>query len=341
MIRVTLFYRHPNPAFFSIERVFGNIAAQLRRQYPGEIGVEETRMPMVSKPRNLFANISFTRRHQTGVNHVTGDVHYALLGCSRRNIKVLTIHDCVSVQKYSRTDPRYWVIKWVWFDWPVRYADHITVISESTKKELLRLVRVRPEKVTVISNYIDPGFSAIPATSFNAACPRILFIGKTPNKNLGRLAEALRDIPAILDVVGELGDEQREILKRNGIRHEASSGLSQDQLLEKYRDCDLLAFPSTYEGFGLPIVEAQTVGRPVLTSALSPMQDVAGAGACLVDPFDSVAIRQGVLRIINDPVYREQLVQLGWQNVTRFSLEKVTDQYMTLYRRLTRAKKTI
>src|SRR6185437_15324948 len=208
MIRVTLFYRHPNPAFFSIERVFGNIAAQLRRQYPGEIGVEETRMPMVSKPRNLFANISFTRRHQTGVNHVTGDVHYALLGCSRRNIKVLTIHDCVSVQKYSRTDPRYWVIKWVWFDWPVRYADHITVISESTKKELLRLVRVRPEKVTVISNYIDPGFSAIPATSFNAACPRILFIGKTPNKNLGRLAEALRDIPAILDVVGELDDEQ-------------------------------------------------------------------------------------------------------------------------------------
>src|SRR6185437_10132045 len=144
---------------------------------------------------------------------------------------------------------------------------------------------------------------------------------------------------AILDVVGELDDEQREILKRNGIRHEASSGLSQDQLLEKYRDCDLLAFPSTYEGFGLPIVEAQTVGRPVLTSALSPMQDVAGAGACLVDPFDSVAIRQGVLRIINDPVYREQLVQLGWQNVTRFSLEKVTDQYMTLYRRLTRAKK--
>lgn len=340
MIRLTLFYRHTNPHFFSIERVFGNIAAQLRQQYPGEIAVEEVKMPMVSKPRNLLANITFTRRHQTGLNHVTGDIHYALLGCSRRNVKVLTIHDCVSVQKYSRTDPRYWVIKWLWYDLPVRWADHITVISESTKKELLRLVRVRPEKVTVISNYIDPDFTAIPATGFNAACPRILFVGRTPNKNLDRLAEALKDIPAILDVVGELDADQQEVLKRNGIHYEQSFSLSRDQLLEKYRDCDLLAFPSTYEGFGLPIVEAQTIGRPVLTSALSPMQEVAGTGACLVDPFDSHAIRQGLLRIINDPAYREQLVQQGWRNVTRFSLEQVTDQYMSLYRLLIGRKTT-
>ena len=341
MIRLTLYYRHTNPLFFSIERVFGNIAAQLRQQYPGEIAVEELKMPLVSKPRNLFANIAFTRRHQSGLNHVTGDVHYALLGCSRRNVKVLTIHDCVSVQKYPKSDPRYWVIKWIWYDLPVWWADHITVISENTKRELLQLVRVRPEKVTVISNYIDPGFTAIPAAGFNAACPRILFIGTTPNKNLGRLAEALKDIPAILDIVGELDEGQREALESNGIRYERSARLSREQLLEKYRDCDLLAFPSTYEGFGLPIVEAQTTGRPVLTSNLSPMQEVAGAGACLADPYDSDAIRRGLLRIINEPAYREQLVRQGWQNVARFGLEQVTHQYMTLYRQLIGRKATV
>jgi glycosyltransferase involved in cell wall biosynthesis len=339
MIRLTFFYRHTNPLFFSIERVFGNIAAQLRERYATEIMVEEVKMPFVSKPRNLFKNITFTRRRQTDINHVTGDIHYALLGCNRGKIKVLTIHDCVSVQKYPRTDPRYWIIKWIWYDWPVRWADHVTVISESTKKELLRLVQVPTEKVSVISNYIDPCFRAMPGV-FNVACPRILFIGTTPNKNLGRLVTALKDIPAILDIVGELTQEQLAALNDAGIRYEQSARLSRDELLEKYCLCDLLAFPSTYEGFGLPIVEAQAVGRPVLTSSLSPMREVAGDGAYLADPYDSHAIRKGLLRIITEPDYRGQLVRHGWNNVARFSLETVTQEYISLYRQLIGRKST-
>jgi glycosyltransferase involved in cell wall biosynthesis len=334
---LTFFYRHPNPLFFSIERVFGSIAVRLQEQFTPEFIVQEVRMPLVSKPRNLLKNIAFTRREQKEINHVTGDVHYAILGCSRHNIKVLTIHDCVSVQKYPKTDPRYWIIKWVWYSWPVMRADHVTVISESTKQELLQLIRVRPGKVSVITNYVDPSFQRAPA-GFNAGCPRILFIGTTSNKNLNRLAVAMKDLPAILDIVGELTADQQEALDAAGVRYEQSARLSRDQLLAKYRDCDLLAFPTTYEGFGLPIVEAQTVGRPVLTSDLSPMREVAGEGACLIDPYDSIAIRKGLLRIISEPEYREQLVEKGWRNVARFSLQTVTEEYVALYRQLIRRK---
>jgi glycosyltransferase involved in cell wall biosynthesis len=333
MRSLKFFYRHTNPLFFSIERVFGAIATEIRERFPSEFAVEEDRMPLVSKPRNLLKNIRFTRRHQADINHVTGDVHYALLGCARSKVNVLTIHDCVSVQKYRRRDPRYWIIKWVWYNWPVSWADHVTVISESTKRDLLQLVHTRPEKVTVISNFIDPSFFPVPAV-FNAARPRILFIGTTPNKNLGRLALALKDIPVLLDIVGDLNDEQQTALETSGVRYEQSARLSGEQLLAKYRDCDLLAFPTTYEGFGLPIVEAQTVGRPVLTSDLSPMREVAGEGACLIDPYDPGSIREGLLRILSEPLYREQLVEKGARNINRFSLDQVTQQYITLYRQL-------
>jgi glycosyltransferase involved in cell wall biosynthesis len=327
------FYRHTNPIFFSIERVFGNIAAEVRREHGTEFTVEEIKMPLVTSIGSLRRNTVFTHRRQADINHITGDVHYVILGCSRRKVNVLTVHDCVALQKYPKTDPRYWALKWIWFSWPVRRADHITVISESTKEELMRLVRIRPDRISVIPNYIDPCFQPSPAV-FDEHCPRILFIGSTPNKNLYRLIAALKDIPVILDIVGEPDQQQREALEKAGIRYEQSSRLSQDELVAKYRDCDLLCFPSTYEGFGLPIVEAQAVGRPVLTSDLSPMREVAGAGACLVDPYDSASIRRGLLRIIGEPHYRDDLVRKGLANVSRFSLGKVTEEYLLLYRRL-------
>jgi len=331
--KIAFFYRHTNPVFFSLERVFENIAKELQQRYSSAFAVEEVKMPFVSKPANILKNILFTAGRQAEINHVTGDVHYALLACRRKNINILTIHDCGALKRYRKTDPRYWIIKWLWFSWPVRKANMITVISENTKKELLDITNMDNQRIRVIPNFVDPDFCPV-HKAFDRARPRVLFIGTTPNKNLERLAKALAGLTIILDIVGELDDNQLAVLKEENIVYELSSRLSRRQVVEKYQNCDLLAFPSTYEGFGLPVLEAQAIGRPVLTSHLSPIWEVSGGAACLVNPFDVASIREGILRILDDEDYRKEIVELGFTNVQRFRLDKVADQYVSLYREL-------
>jgi len=330
-------HRPTNPLFFSLERVFGRIVSGISSFYGNEFQVSQYTLPKPAGILNVPANIQYARKHQQRINHMTGDAHYALLGCSRRNVNILTVHDCVLLHKFRRSDPRFWVIKWVWYKWPVKKADCVTVISESTKADILRFTGCDPGKVRVIPNFIDPDFIPSPFT-FRREMPRILFVGTTPNKNLEKLAAAMEGLKVELEIIGALTPAQTEVLARHKVTFRASAGLSKEELLQRYRDCDLLAFPSTFEGFGLPIVEAQATGRPVLTSNISPMREIAGEGACLIDPADPASIRSALVRIISDEKYREQLISQGLENVKRFQLRTVVDRYAQLYRELLKNK---
>jgi glycosyltransferase involved in cell wall biosynthesis len=338
MCTLNYFYRHPLTGYFSIEKLFKGIGQQVSGMYSRQFTVKELVMPYPSGSRHLLSNILYTKKSQGAINHITGDIHYALLGCSRKNVNILTVHDCVVLHRYSSVNPRYWILKWLWYDLPVKKADAITVISENTRSELLHFTNCDPAKIRVIPNFVDPAFQPHPF-QFNRDKPRILFVGSTSNKNLERVIAAISGLGVELDIVGDLTEEHRRLLAVYHIDYHQSTGLTQEALIGKYIGCDLLAFPSTYEGFGLPIVEAQAIGRPVLTSNISPMKEVSGGAACLVDPYDIESIREGIGRILDDGEYRKKIVEEGFRNIERFRLNRVADQYAVLYQELLRLKK--
>jgi glycosyltransferase involved in cell wall biosynthesis len=336
-IKLAYFFRHPNPIYFSIEKLFSGISNTIGTKYPEEFEVANYYAPFPSKLKSLLKNISFAKKNQVYINHVTGDVQYSLLGFSRKNINILTVHDCVPLRNSKKSSLRYWFIKWLWFDWPIKKADCVTVISDNTREELLHFTHCDPQKIRVIGNFVDSAFQ-YSSTGFNEDFPRILFIGTTPNKNLDRLIESLAGLKIKLDIIGFLSTEQLLKLKEHKIDFEQSTGLSEIALITKYQQCDILAFPSTYEGFGLPILEAQATGKPVLTSNIPPMNEVAGQGACLIDCFDVASIKNGLLKIIHDAAYREVIIQQGLENVKKYSLENVAGQYVQLYKELIQIK---
>jgi glycosyltransferase involved in cell wall biosynthesis len=336
------FYRHSHSIYFSIEKLFHEVAGTIRKTERNQFQLEELFLPFTSKLSSIYKNVSFIKRSQGQVNHITGDVHYGILGCSKRNINVLTIHDCVMLYRYKSYDPRYWLIRYLWYQWPVKRATAVTVISENTRRDLLKFTTCDPKKVRVIPNFIDPLYQRAPFV-FRKERPTVLFIGTAPNKNWDRLVIALTrmtngmsgiGMKVMLEIIGYVNEKQMEVLKTSGIAYNIENNLSAEEMYMKYVKADIIAFPSTYEGFGLPILEGQAVGRPVLTSAVSPMMEVAGGGACLVDPYNVDSICEGLVKIIEDDAYRNTIIAEGYKNVERFTLEKVSKQYADLYKEL-------
>lgn len=332
-LKLRFFFRHPDPIYFSIEKLFSGISQRIAALHGDEFTVEERKMPFATKAKTILRNLFFTRKQQGDINHITGDVHYAILACSKKKVNILTIHDCVTLQHCPKGSLKYKVLKALFFDWPVKKADMVTVISGQTRHELLKVTGCDPAKIRVIPNFVNPALSpAEPKT--RGGLPRCLFIGSTPNKNLERFIAAAEGLELELEIIGNISTEQRRLLEESKIQYRQSSGLSEAALAEKYIDCDILVFPSTYEGFGLPIVEAQAVGRPVLTSKLSPMQDVAGKGALLVDPYDPASIREGLVSLLKDEGLCRRLVEEGFKNVRQFHIDTIAEQYVALYREL-------
>lgn len=324
-IEICFFERKSEPGTYSLERVFSDV----REHLPTGVTARVLKCPYESIGfLNRLRNVLWARNNAGDINHITGDVHYLAL-LLPRNKTILTIHDCVAIVRHGGI--RQWALRFFWYRLPISRAAVVTVISEFTKRELLSHVKVHSHQLHVVYNPCSPAFK--PKTKpFSAIEPIILQVGTWWNKNLSRVAEALRGIHCRLEIVGPLDSRQRDELRANAITYRNHEWVSDEELVALYQGCDLVIFASTYEGFGLPIVEAQAVGRPIITSNTCSMPEVAGEAACLVDPFDTQSIRDGISRIIGDEAYRGMLVEKGFENIKRFDPVRIASQYADLYR---------
>jgi glycosyltransferase involved in cell wall biosynthesis len=173
-------------------------------------------------------------------------------------------------------------------------------------------------------------FTSFPR-AFDESGYRVLHIGTNPNKNLLRVVDALRGLPCHLRVIGCLNSEQRRCLDESGLDYSDAFNLTDAEMVSEYHSSDMVVFVSTYEGFGMPILEGQATGRPVVTSNLPSMTEVAGDGACLVDPFEVASIRAGIERVATDSGYRGRLIANGFVNVAGYTREVVGEMYGALY----------
>lgn len=328
--RVVLFFRKKREAAnFSIERSFAetqNAFEQLDFPKPEWYNLSHYSIGLLPRLRAMLE----ARQHQGDVNHITGDVNFLVLALPGKKT-VLTLLDCGFLKHPNPIIRR--ILKLLWLDLPVKHAHYITAISESTKQDVIRHTGCRPDKIRVIPVVITSDFKPV-VKPFNTSKPQILHIGTAFNKNLVRHIEAISGLNCTLHIIGKIPDAERMLLEQHSIDYTNEFDVSAERVFEAYAQCDMLLFASTLEGFGMPILEAQMIGRPVVTGNVTSMPEVAGKGACLVDPFDAQNIRAGILKVWQDDHWRSQLIEAGFENVKRYEPLTVAAQYADLYQEI-------
>lgn len=321
---LNIIYRKKREGVNSIESVFAAIDKKLAIHKNTELPHEG------GSPLILFKNILFAKKRAKEINHITGDAHYIVLGTGRRSL--LTIHDVGSAFTSGWFKKLYVKLFWFWI--PTLIAKRISVISDTTKNDVLKVCPWCKNKIRVIPNPYNTVFEGFEKELISNKT-RILHIGTKKNKNLERTVKALKNLDCHLVIIGKLSDTQIELLNNDGIDFENAYDISLLQLVEEYRKCDIVSFPSSFEGFGMPIIEAQSAMRPVLAGDIPVLRDVAGKnGALFVNPMSIESIRSGFVKLIKDSSLRHALVINGKENIKRFHPSRIAAMYNEIYKTL-------
>jgi len=263
---------------------------------------------------------------------------------------VVTVHD-LSFLFYPQNFPS---LKRLYLrtvtQWSVQHAQRVITISENTKHDVMRVYGISPEKVDMIYYGLDPIFRPLPdeqVAEFRSkrGLPErfMLFVGTLePRKNVARLVEAYARLPQprpALMLVGGKGWLYDEIFARVealGLVGEVifAGYVPGEELPWWYNAAELFVYPSVYEGFGLPPLEAMACGTPVVTSNASSLPEVVGQAGQLVAPEDTEALAEAVSRVLADAELRESMSQAGLEQAAKFSWPRAAAQTVDTYRRV-------
>jgi len=236
---------------------------------------------------------------------------------------VLTVHD-LAILRFPEVFPRWHRLYGkAGLARVLRAADAIVAVSEFTKAETVELAEVAAERIRVVPNGVDAVFAP---NGLRAEGDYVLAVATLePRKNLGRVVEAARVAGVELRVVGARG--------WGGVEAPGWVGeIPDNELAALYRGARCVVYPSLYEGFGIPVLEAMACGTPVVTSRGTSTEEVAGGAAILVDPLDVTSIVDGIREA---SARRDALVPLGLARAGEFTWELAARSVLELWRELT------
>lgn len=336
----TLVYQ--NPKLIGTYAKFANVE-ELVVRIPGTVLWDQVAVPWVARNRHfdIIFNPKFT---------------VPLLGRAKK-IWVLHGSEWFVIPKHFTWYDRLYVAASV----PVyaRAADAFISVAKFVKDDMLKEVSVDPDKIFPIYNGINPkDFYFIDDTErLNAVRKKyqlpdkyIIWVGQIgTRKNIQRLllafAQIAREFPHDLVIAGEQrklqgGKEALSEIEQLGLGHRIHflGWVNHDDLPAIYRMADLFSFPSIYEGFGIPLIEAMACGCPVVSANIGAPPEVCEDAAVLVDPYDVAAITEGMRRVLSDSTLRDKLIARGLERAKDFGWEKCARQVLEVFDYVMRPK---
>ncbi len=309
-------------------------------------------VPETAAPYSLREQLSVPndlRRERVDLFHAP---HYVLPPLTRCR-SVVTIHDCIHLRfpqylpnrvAYAYARGSLWVA--------THRSDRVLTVSEASKRDILRYFRVPDAKIDVIYNAIDERYGQAPPQEeiervrerYQLDGPFILYAGNIkPHKNLERLIEAFHSLRRgggfdhvrlliIGDEISKYATLRRAVHRHKLHKYVRFFGFVPDETLASlYRLASVFVFPSLYEGFGLPPLEAMASGTPVITSNVSSLPEVVGDAALLIDPYEPESIADAMRRVLTDASLRDHLRERGLARVRDFSWDRSVRRVREIY----------
>lgn len=267
---------------------------------------------------------------------------------------VCTVHDCIPrlypeyAPSWLRSFFQRWAPSWM------KLADHIICTSEHTKHDIVHLYGADPDRATVVYQAAsgslkpvdDPLRLAEVKSRYGIDGPYVLSVGRVElRKNPMGLEAAFRAVkahlrePLVLVFAGPRDSDAYDpdgVLPRPGEAEDVvvTGYVPQEDLAALYSGCEVFCFPSFYEGFGIPVLEAMQCGAPVVTSRVSSLPEVGGDACAYVNPYDSESIAEGLLRVLRGSAVRQEMREAGIARASQFSPERFAADTVAVYERV-------
>lgn len=250
-----------------------------------------------------------------------------------RSIKIVTtVHD-FTYEKFVK-GPAKWLHSWQ-KNRAILNSDIVICVSHNTAKDLMQYCPIDPRKIRVIHNGVSDSYHPLDGFSGEQS-QNVVFVGaRSGYKNFKLAVESVAVVPSLqLQIVGggKLSEDEIKHLERYLPNRYCWLGrLSDEELNQAYNQANVLLYPSSYEGFGIPIIEAMRAGCPVIAVNVSSIPEVAGDAAILVNEPTVAAFSDALIKL---PAMREQLISAGLVQAAKFSWERCFEETLAVYNEL-------